>query len=704
VRGSLFRRAALFAAFLIGVAGPLSLVALEAEPAAAAATTLTVGSQPPGTIVTGVPFGGPTINVTDGTNIVTTDESTTVTLTLVTVSGSGTLSGCSQGDPVTGNPETDGVIMFTGCKITSAGGGTFKIHAAAAGLTAVDSTNIVVNSDVLAAGGSDTIENFTKLMFQNTESSPNVVNIPVTNHLVGTLNLPTDTHCNAISFNAGASSTATTSPFLPPTGSGEGRNDLHNSIGKTWPTGSTGQAYTNGSGGTISGNGGCLDIARSSSKGSISGEEHYAFAVDAVSWATTSLKAPGTLTLTQLKAIWNCQVNDWSQVGGAPGTIQRVLPSFGSGTRAYFVNNVLGIPSSGSTQPVESGSIGWQPANTGTPAFSGFDSSTGQQVTAGTGTINCPVTIGNGGTPGDHHGVEENDGTQFYGGATSQTTLPSGAFDTHVNKTGLDTYIFPYSSGKWASQSTHAGNPTTDIRDGVRPGGLIGVVPSGATDQTAYPAAYTIRFNGDQFQLNNGSILDPKTLSGGATANNIRTMTVDATASDPTIVPQPPQLVTANPCNASNTFSQADVGFNMQETPSTHIFDGTSIIAVSADGCTATINSTIKTSGTGFTLKVGWAVVSEKNPNIPNFGATGGGPQYPGIRFVYFILEPSAPSYEAARALVGFDDNATHGNVSQLCNGVDVGFIQQEGFLDLARTVKASGNTNPLTCREIIIP
>ncbi|MBA3653178.1 MAG: substrate-binding domain-containing protein [Actinobacteria bacterium] len=128
---------------------------------------------------------------------------------------------------------------------------------------------------------------------------------------------------------------------IAPFGSGAGRNYLAAENGGTGPN-PAGSAETAGQ------NFGCIDVARSSGaprgtgQGDKSTFEYYAFALDALSWATTSLKAPAVLTHDQIKQIYLCNITDWSQVGGAPGPIVRYLPQSGSGTRSFFISDILG--------------------------------------------------------------------------------------------------------------------------------------------------------------------------------------------------------------------------------------------------------------------------------------------------------------------------------------------------------------------------
>jgi len=371
--------------------------------------------------------------------------------------------------------------------------------------------------------------------------------------------------------------------------------------------------------------------------------ENYAFAVDAVTWASPSLNAPAYLSLQDLRDIWNCNINDWSQVpGGSPGPIVRALPFFGSGTRKFFINNVLGISA-------ETATTGWTPPTSG--VIPAGHPGAGNAIT-------CPAAIGAGNSTG-------------LGAQSDGSTLSSASF-----RTQLQSYILPYSAGNWVQQATGAGNPTIDIRGGVRPGAIVGVAPTGT-----FPAAYAVRWTGTAWRLNDGTILGPNE-TGGRTVASVTSAGVFSTS------------LTA----AAGTFTSADIGFNVQ---GAFVNDGTVITGVAADGSSATITPGAKAAGTG-PITVGWAVVSEKNPNISGAG-TGVGTQYPGVRFVYNIIRPDEPSYLAARALIGYDDTTAAGAVSNLCNGSDAGIIEDYGFIALTSldpTGPGVGNDQPVTCRK----
>lgn len=180
---------------------------------------------------------------------------------------------------------------------------------------------------------------------------------------------------------------------------------------------------------------GCIDVGRSSSARGGSDPtslEFYAFAMDAVSWATTSLKAPSALTQAQLVGIFDCTITDWGSLpGGTPGPIQRYYPNFGSGTRSFFSTDILGKPAS--------------------PAYS------------------PPLASTVAGCPSDAVLVEENKGT---------TVL-----DADVDKA-----IMPYSAAVWSYQESNRINPTVDVRKSAHLGAITTASPAPVV--TASPIAW----------------------------------------------------------------------------------------------------------------------------------------------------------------------------------------------------------------------
>jgi ABC-type phosphate transport system substrate-binding protein len=89
----------------------------------------------------------------------------------------------------------------------------------------------------------------------------------------------------------------------------------------------------------------CVDFARSSRAKSTAAADQpltfYAFARDAVTWATIGNSyAPSSLTLAQLKGIFECSITDWSQVGGQAGAIHVFTPPSGAATYTFFLQAI----------------------------------------------------------------------------------------------------------------------------------------------------------------------------------------------------------------------------------------------------------------------------------------------------------------------------------------------------------------------------
>jgi len=274
------------------------------------------------------------------------------------------------------------------------------------------------SADVIAAGGSDTTENVMGSILSqlNTDANP-TYNIPV--YSTSNFSVPGDSYCPDITFTRTIGSTPIPTPTAPaiaaPNGSGAGLNALRDYVAST-------KRYTGGSEVTVASNGqsaydaatpvkGCVDIARSS--GFTSGSptatkgQYFAFALDAVSWASPSSLAPSTLTIDQLQKIYNCTYTDWSQVGGSAGPIQRYLPQSSSGTRKYFLSDVLGNST----------------ANT-------------------TDTVACPAIK-----------VIDKDGNQFEENRGDRFPVAD-----------LEKAILPYSVGQWVYQANNSVNPSIDQR------------------------------------------------------------------------------------------------------------------------------------------------------------------------------------------------------------------------------------------------
>jgi phosphate transport system substrate-binding protein len=137
------------------------------------------------------------------------------------------------------------------------------------------------------------------------------------------LTAPGDADCGSITWHTPAGA----GEQLAPNGSSNGRNALKTSV-------------QNGDG--------CVDVARSSGPpraipSDLVSFEYYAFALDALGWSSASTNAPANLTHQQLKDIYNCTHDDWSDVGGSPGPIERYLPQSGSGTYQFTISDLLGF-------------------------------------------------------------------------------------------------------------------------------------------------------------------------------------------------------------------------------------------------------------------------------------------------------------------------------------------------------------------------
>jgi phosphate transport system substrate-binding protein len=486
-------------------------------------------------------------------------------------------------------------------------------------------------SDQITIAGSDTTE-FVMESILNTlppgVSDPDGVNgTNVHNVRPGGANAPAvtvpgDGFCSAITFDPAEGSgqllsdTDTDGKLWPPNGSSEGRNSLKQSADP---------ALTYGSASIDTGNG-CVDIARSSSapSGSDPAEfEYYGFALDSVGWGTTSLSAPATLTLQQVRDIYNCApgggndgfINDWADVGGSPGPIRRANAQAGSGTRAFFLANVL---------------AGVTPPN-------------------GLSAQGCPDVVD----------VQESDGSRLLSSA---------------NEGGYNDYIVPYSAGKWVYQATNRINPTLDIRAGVRPGAITRAASETCPTVGAltFPVendnpAYNIRWTGSGYLLNSATLICSVTVANGVTSG------------------QGDSTVTA----AAGSFTNDMIGLAVQ---GTNINDGTVVAGVSPTGDTLTITPGAKAGGTA-SLSIGISVVNEQNPNI---GTAANKSIYPGVRMLFNVIDSrqGAASYDAAKGIVGF--NTGGGTKSGLCDGANVGEINDNGFLDLA-PVTQSGTVT--TCR-----
>jgi hypothetical protein len=221
--------------------------------------------------------------------------------------------------------------------------------------------------------------------------------------------------------------------------------------------------------------------------------------------------------------------------------------------------------------------------------------------------------------------------------------------------------ILPYSSARWVFQATNPTNPTLDLRGGVRPGGvtMLGT------------AVYPVRWSGTAWLLNNATVVGGRSVNDAVTTGSFGA---------------PSSVVDS----ASANFNAADVGFTLV---GTNIAPGTTITTV--DSTTRVhVSIPILGSATGGSLTIGPTVASEQNPNV---GDSANVSVFPGVHYVYDVIDQAEPSYAAARDLVGFQD-APGGAKSPLCTGALVAAIRSSGLLDLRPTTSPGGNTG-VTCR-----
>jgi phosphate transport system substrate-binding protein len=399
------------------------------------------------------------------------------------------------------------------------------------------------NTDVITAAGSDTTMTVMGKILNADGTAGKTFNILAGDSQNTPLTVPADGFCLAHTYEGQAASntwpnqTATqiTNNWVPaPNGSGQGKTALNASIAASAP-------YNGG--GVEANPNGCIDIARSS--GARAGTdpstyEYYAFAQDVITWGSTSLHAPASLTQSQIQGIYNCTFTDWSQVGGTPGPIQRVLPQNGSGSLNMFLSNVLGV--------------------------SAVPSVTGP---------NCPAV----------EQIEENQFFDLYNG--SGVYGPTGNAATYPNA------IAPMSNGAFVSQALHATNPTVDLRSGWRPGQLI--VQQG-TD--GFNPISGVLWTGTQWALNTGSVV------GGATpaprSENLTTTTTNPSVV--TLVPVSTAVAgvttttgTFTLTGANGTFTQAMVNGGVS---GTGVGTGAVISSINSTGSTATVTVASTASGT----------------------------------------------------------------------------------------------------------
>jgi uncharacterized delta-60 repeat protein len=291
------------------------------------------------------------------------------------------------------------------------------------------------------------------------------------------ISVPGDTTCATVVFDPGEGpgqvvvDTDADGRLWPPDDGTEGRAALAASADPTVDYGSPAIDTANG----------CIDIVRSWTRSTVTEPgplESYGFALDGVTVASTSLEAPTTLTLQQVRDIYACAseppavagidadgvLNNWAEVGGAPGRITRTLPPAGSELRAVFVASVLGGVTPG-------------------PA------------------AGCPDVVE----------VPESSGAALIQGPLQ------GRFDE---------YIMPYGGSRWVFQANNAANPTLDRRGGTRPLGLVrnSALPCPTAPLAGLVAdnapAFMVRYDGAGYLLNN-TFLVCATTRGGVTSEGI---------------------------------------------------------------------------------------------------------------------------------------------------------------------------------------
>ena len=103
----------------------------------------------------------------------------------------------------------------------------------------------------------------------------------------------------------------------------------------------------------------------------------------------------------------------------------------------------------------------------------------------------------------------------------------------------------------------------------------------------------------------------------------------------------------------------------------------------------------VRWSGSTFFLNNRNNVVSEANPNLANPADAS---VFPGVHYLYDVVDSAAPGYAMARAVVGFDATGGGTAKSDLCAGTDATDILSSGFLDLPALTQANGNPG-VTCR-----
>jgi hypothetical protein len=362
-------------------------------------------------------------------------------------------------------------------------------------------------STIITAGGSDTTQNvMDQILKAYGGTASGYYNIPSVPSSSG-YTVPGDSNCTNTfsaaqqikwmpSTDSAAALTASggAGEVVAPNGSGAGNTEIG--------------AELNGAATSA----GCIDIGRASSIqsftiGTSNVVSNFAFGLDAISWASPSLNAPTHLSVTDLKNIYQCKANDWSDVGGSPGPIVRYLPQLGSGTGQTFKQFILGIgknddastlPTSG-TDAYTGNPITCPPAVevqpdvnvagstltevTG-PAFAASDVTAAVTATSGgtvpSGTvvsqfidsthivISAPVT--GSGTVSFNVGSKAVTAT-FVNTATNHPPFEENE-GQEISKADYQSAILPFSAGQFTYQAQHPSNTTVDLRNGVRLGAI----------------------------------------------------------------------------------------------------------------------------------------------------------------------------------------------------------------------------------------
>jgi phosphate transport system substrate-binding protein len=100
----------------------------------------------------------------------------------------------------------------------------------------------------------------------------------------------------------------------------------------------------------------------------------------------------------------------------------------------------------------------------------------------------------------------------------------------------------------------------------------------------------------------------------------------------------------------------------------------------------------------------GWVpnTPTASNPNAPvqeaNVRLVDSTPAYPGIRFVFNVIDNTSPSYQSAIRYVGFD-NVTDGSTSPLCSNGKAAILTQFGFGPLTGAADPVRNVPGTRCR-----